>query len=100
MLSPCGVGQSTFTSIQLVNKTDTPSFFKFEEDVAKNFEVYPKYGMIQGNKFKIIMVKFTPSQPKLYEKTLNCWLNNSSDSLKIKLKGYCCKPLLEIENGG
>lgn len=99
-LSPCGIGQSTFTSIQLLNKTDTPAFFKFEEDVHKNFEVFPKHGMIYGHKFKIIIIKFTPKEAKLYGKTLNCWLNNSSDHIKVKLNGYCCKPLLEIANKG
>ena len=66
IFSPCAVGETAYCSIQLINKTDTPSYFKFDNDGGKVFDVYPKSGLIQGNKFKIIFFKFTPKESNLY----------------------------------
>ena len=98
VFSPCAVGATAFCSIQLLNKTDTPSFFKFDADTSKNFDVFPKYGIIEGHKFKIIFIKFQPREARLYEKTLNCRLNNAIDVIRIKLIGYSCNPNLHIDN--
>lgn len=98
VFSPCAVGDTVYTSIQLVNKTDTPSYFKFDEDGHDSFDVYPKYGLIEGHKFKVIFFKFAPRQPCLSTHTLHCRLNNAIDVIKVRLTGYCCKPELQIDN--
>ena len=50
--SPRTVGQSAFASIQIVNKTDTPTFFKFDKDINEVFRIVPEMGMLDGNQFK------------------------------------------------
>jgi hypothetical protein len=98
--SPVSRGQTAYSSIQLVNKTDTPSFFKFDTDPNGVFDMYPKFGIIEGHRFKLIFFKFTPREPSLYSHIAHCKLNNSVDVIKIKLIGYCCQPSLEIDNNG
>lgn len=98
IFSPCAVGDTVYSSIQLFNKTDTPSFFKFDEDGHEAFDVFPKCGLIEGHKFKLIFFKFAPKQPCLTTHTMYCRLNNAIDVIKVRLTGYCCKPLLQIDN--
>ena len=98
VFSPCAVGATAYCSIQLLNKTDTPSFFKFDSDSSKAFDVFPKYGIIEGHRFKIIFLRFSPDEPRVFEKVLNCRLNNAIDVIRIRLTGYCCNPNLVIDN--
>jgi hypothetical protein len=98
VFSPCAVGDTTYCSIQLVNKTDTPSYFKFDSDGGDVFDVFPKYGIVEGHRFKIIFFRFSPKEPELIEKVFHCRLNNAIDVVRIKLTGYCCQPKLEIDN--
>ena len=98
VFSPCAIGDTTYCSIQLVNKTDTPSYFKFDTEGDGIFDVFPKYGIVEGHKFKIIFFKFAPKEPELIERVFHCRLNNAIDVIRIKLTGYCCRPLLEIDN--
>lgn len=38
---PCSPNQVVFSSIELTNKTDTPTYFTFLPDVAKVFKIHP-----------------------------------------------------------
>lgn len=98
IFSPCAVGDTVYCSMQLINKTDTPSYFKFDNDSNETFEVFPKFGLIDGHKFKIIFFKFSPKVPCLQTHTMHCRLNNAIDVIRVKLTGYCCQPKLEIDN--
>ena len=98
VFSPCAVGDTVYCSMQLVNKTDTPSYFKFDNDGSEIFQVFPKFGLIEGHKFKIIFFKFSPKVPSLQNHTMHCRLNNAIDVIRVKLAGYCCQPMLEIDN--
>ena len=98
VFSPCAVGDTVYCSVQLVNKTDTPSFFKFDDDGNEYFSVFPKFGLIDGHKFKVIFFRFSPKQPCLLTHVMHCRLNNAIDVIKVKLAGYCCLPALQIDN--
>lgn len=51
--APRSLGQSAYATIQLLNKTDTPTLFRFDRDVTGVFDIWPKMGMLGGNKFTV-----------------------------------------------
>jgi len=98
---PCGVGENMYTTVQLVNKTDTPVYYKFGYDPSRTFRVFPICGLIEGNSFNVVCFEFTPKEPKTYFQSISCSLNhNFSDQISFKLYGYCFEPKLEIQNNG
>ena len=101
------MGDSNYQTLELENKTDTPTFFSFQPDGKKYplcdrvFKIFPEVGMIEGNSFKIITFEFCPQQPNKYESNILCTLNHSKESvLTVKLTAYCCAPQLAIQNEG
>jgi hypothetical protein len=51
--APRSIGQSAYATIQLINKTDTPTLFRFDQDVTGVFDIWPKMGMLRGNHFTV-----------------------------------------------
>lgn len=43
---PCLKNQSVYDSVELVNQSDTPIYFKFAQDHNKVFKTFPKIGLI------------------------------------------------------
>ena len=43
---PCLKGHSVYDSIELINQSDTPVFFKIGPDPNRVFRTYPKIGLI------------------------------------------------------
>lgn len=98
---PCSVGESMFATVQLINKTDTPVYYKFGYDTSRIFRVHPVCGIIEGNSFNIVCFEFTPKEPRTYSHVISCSLNhNLSDQVTFKLHGYCFEPHLELQNNG
>ena len=42
---PCGVNESVYQTVQLVNTSDTPIYFKFIPDPTKTFRIFPQIGI-------------------------------------------------------
>ncbi len=55
-----------FSSIELTNKTDTPTYFTFMPDVAKVFRIHPMQGIVQGKHFQVLTIMFKPKEVKFY----------------------------------
>lgn len=51
---PSKVGESTYQTVELINDSDTPTYFKVSSDVNKIFRVFPKAGLIEGKSFQIL----------------------------------------------
>jgi len=47
---------STYDSIQLVNQSDTPIYFKMGQDLSKAFKFFPRIGLIQPKSFSIVAI--------------------------------------------
>jgi hypothetical protein len=43
---PCLTGHSAYDSVQLVNASDTPIFFKLAQDPLRVFRAFPRIGLI------------------------------------------------------
>ena len=43
---PCLKNQSVYDSVELVNQSDTPIYFKFAQDSNKVFKTFPRIGLI------------------------------------------------------
>ena len=98
---PCTMNDSVYQCVELINKTDTPTYFKFSPDVNKVFRVFPTCGIIEGKSFCLIILEFNPKLPKTYSAKLTCSLNHYMGNLiTIHVFGYCSEPKLNLQNEG
>ena len=54
MFAAAGIGESVFQSVQIVNTSDTPVYFKVLQDPSHTFKVFPPTGLIHGKSFAIL----------------------------------------------
>lgn len=98
---PCAINESVYQSVELINKTDTPTYYKFSPDINKSFRVFPSCGIVQGKTFSIVIIEFNPKLAKSYNQTLACSLNhNMGSTLHISVFGYCSEPKISLQNDG
>ena len=98
---PCLKGHSVYDSVELVNHSDTPIYYKFGPDPNKVFKSHPKMGLIEPKGFVVVALEFTPKDYKLYNSTVNISLNDLPGSgAKLNLVGICTEPQLFLENEG
>ena len=98
---PCAINESVYQSVELINKTDTPTYYKFSPDVNKTFRMFPPCGIVEGKSFSIIILEFNPKSSKVYNQNLACSLNhNMGHLLHINVFGYCSDPKISIQNDG
>ena len=94
---PSKIEESTYQTVELINDSDTPTYFKVSHDSGKIFRVFPKAGLIEGKSFQILTIEFTPKTHKLYNTTLPIHLNGSNGNpLLLSLIGDCPEPKLRI----
>jgi hypothetical protein len=60
IFKPCLKGHSVYDSVQLINQSDTPVFFKISPDPQKIFRAYPRIGLIEPKAFSVVALEFTP----------------------------------------
>ncbi len=51
---PCLKNHSAYDSVELVNQSDTPIYFKFGLDPQKVFKAFPRIGLIESKGFCIV----------------------------------------------
>jgi hypothetical protein len=101
VFAPCRPDESSYQTVELVNLSDTPTYYNITGDVQRAFRVYPKAGLIDGKSFNILTLEFAPTHYKQYNSTLVVHLNNSSGSpLNLQLMGICSEPKLRLHNDG
>ena len=64
-----GVNESVYQTVQIVNTSDTPVYYKILQDSTKTFRAYPPIGMINGKSFTLICFEFNPKAPRFYNFT-------------------------------
>jgi hypothetical protein len=55
---PCALGETVYQSVEFINQTDTPSFFKFNSIQETAIRVFPPIGVVEAKSFKIILLEF------------------------------------------
>ncbi len=66
---PCGVNESTYTTLQINNNSDTPVYYKMLPDPTRTFRSFPSQGMINGQAFTLICFEFNPKSARPYNIT-------------------------------
>ena len=56
----CGVNESVYQTVQIVNTSDTPVYYKILQDSTKTFRAFPSMGMINGKSFALVCFEFQP----------------------------------------
>ncbi|KAK3287418.1 hypothetical protein CYMTET_5071, partial [Cymbomonas tetramitiformis] len=111
---PCEVGQSTYTTVALVNNGDTPIKYAFpdyakmgyQEDLALSVEagsgvykVHPASGIIPSHQFAIVSFRFSSLLAQTFTEKLTCMLNNSpTNLLELTLSGTASIPRLKLDS--
>jgi len=99
IFQPSTLNQSMFHTLTVKNKSDTPLYYKFMTDISNVFRIYPKLGLIPPKSFNLILIEFCPKEIKSYSFPLKVVFNHDLHSMQtVLLHGYCCDPLIEIEN--
>ncbi|EGR30774.1 hypothetical protein IMG5_123900 [Ichthyophthirius multifiliis] len=97
----CRLGETTFQTFEIHNKSDTPVFFRILKDQDDVFQVFPQIGLIYGKSFCIVSTQFQPKESQKYETFLQIQFNHQSDNLKkVFLQAFCSKINLKVENEG
>jgi len=79
-----------YDSVELVNQSDTPIYFKFGQDPQRVFKAYPRIGLIEPKGFSIVALEFNPKEYKLYQSSISILLNDIPGSgAKLTLIGAC-----------
>lgn len=90
VFAPSKIGESKYQTVELINDSDTPTYFRVSPDANKIFRVFPKAGLIEGRSFQILTLEFTPKANKSYNSTIPIHLNGSNGNpLLISLIGEC-----------
>ena len=96
---PAGINESVYQTVQIVNTSDTPAYFKILQDSTKTFRAFPPMGLINGKSFALLCFEFQPKQTRFYNFTAQCIFNHSSSNIQsLHLVGHCYTPQLTIGN--
>jgi MSP (Major sperm protein) domain len=57
---PASVNESVYQTVQIVNTSDTPVYYKILGDSTKTFRAFPPLGMINGKSFALVAFEFQP----------------------------------------
>jgi hypothetical protein len=98
---PAALEESVYQTVQLVNNSDTPIYYKLLPDPSRTFRIFPSTGLIEGKSFALICFEFNPKVQRSYSFVTQCILNHTASfQTKLQLIGYCYVPsiLLEGEN--
>ena len=87
---PAGVNESVYQTVQIVNTSDTPAYYKILQDSTKTFRAFPPLGLIKGKSFSLVCFEFQPKQPRFYNFTAQCIFNHSASNIQsLHLVGHC-----------
>ena len=97
----CGVGESVYQCLQMLNQSDTPVFYKILQDPTHTFRAFPPIGMVPGKSFALICFEFSPRTQQLWSFTAQVVLNHTAANVhNIHLVGPCYEPNIFIGNEG
>jgi hypothetical protein len=114
--SSCYVDRSEYQVLKIANAGDTTVKFSFLDlgtnsqtgngcsgDLASRagsaFSAKPRIGVLRKNETRLIVLRFCPSEKRLYEEGFTCFFNNSVHSTySLHLRGHGSIPDVQFEN--
>ena len=98
---PAALEESTYQTVQFINNSDTPIYFKMLPDPSRTFRIFPPVGLIEGRSFALVCFEFSPRVAQPYSFVTQCFLNHSASfQTKLQLMGYCYMPTISLEGEG
>lgn len=77
---PCALGDSVYQTLEFINQTDTPAYYKFGANLEGEVRVFPKQGVVEAKSFSIILLEFVPTKEGSFHTTLYASLNHSASN--------------------
>lgn len=93
------VGESSFITMLLHNKSDYPSEFSFSKLKNNEFSIFPKKGIICKKSHSIIVIRFFSEKWKIIEEFIKLTINKTISRV-IRLKGICSNTKIILQNDG
>ena len=98
---PCGPGEASYQTVQILNTSDTPVYYKLLQDPTKTFRAFPPQGLIPGKSFSLVCFEFSPKQARTFNFTAQCIFNHQSSNIQnIHLSASSYLPQLRLGNQG
>ncbi len=98
---PAALEESSYQTVQLINNSDTPIYYKMLPDPSRTFRIFPATGLIEGKSFGLVCFEFSPRVQQSYSFVTQCVLNHTAAyETKLQLVGYCYVPTISIEGEG
>jgi len=95
---PATINQSLFQVLKIQNKSDTPLYYKINQDQNEIFRIYKQIGCIPANQFHLICIEFCPKDCTVYRWPLRIIFNHDSSNVKtVLVNGLCTDPVIELE---
>lgn len=110
------VDKSVYRTVRVTNNGDTPVKFCFQESTGISssaiggevelaseggpiFSVKPKVGMLHPTESRLIVLRFSPSEQRIYNDTITCYFNDTASSrYDLQVQGYGYYPQLSFDN--
>lgn len=94
---PAALEEPAYQTLQLINNSDTPIYYKMLPDPSKTFRIFPPVGLIEGKSFALVCFEFCPRVQQSYSFVTQCILNHTASyQTKIQLVGFCYVPSISI----
>ena len=94
---PAAVEESVYQTVQLVNNSDTPIYYKMLQDPSRTFRIFPATGLIEGKSFGLVCFEFSPRVHQAHSFVAQCVLNHTvSFQTRLQLVGYCYIPAISL----
>jgi hypothetical protein len=87
----CHIDKSVYRTVKVNNYGDTSVKFAFEQKEDAVFSVSPRIGILHKNESKLLVLRFSPAEQKLYQESLKCCFNStdsSAEDLIMHGQGY------------
>ena len=95
---PATLNQSLFQTLKIQNKSDTPLYYKINQDSNNIFKIHKSIGCIKANEFNLVCIEFCPKDTNVYRWPLRIIFNHDSSNIHtILFNGLCTDPIIDLE---
>jgi cilia- and flagella-associated protein 65 len=112
----CHVDKSNYRTVRVTNSGDTPVKFSFLEPGNKStmgiggdvklaseggpaFSMKPLVGVLQPAESRLIVLRFSPSEQRMYDDAITCYFNSTETSrYELQMHGYGFFPQVSFES--
>jgi hypothetical protein len=110
------VDKSVYRTVRVTNDGDTPAKFCFSDssnpsssgiggdvqlasDGGPIFSMKPKVGVLHPTESRLIVLRFSPSEQKIYDEIITCYFNDTESSrYDLQMHGYGFYPQITFDS--